>query len=102
MVGPLVREGGLWALGVRDDEGPAAELRREPEGVSEAVSMWPGSRLVLGLFSGRSGCATGSASEGEVVADFRFLFGVGSRSISFAFSRAFHARISSRDSGSGR
>lgn len=40
-------------------------------------------------------------SRGEEVADFRFLLlEFGSRCISFALSNAFHARISSVDSGS--
>ena len=82
-------------------EGPAIELRRESDGVPEEAVEFSRTRLVRGRFNGRSGCAIGSASDGDVVADFRFLRGDGSASISLAFSKAFHARISSRDSGSG-
>ena len=65
--------------------------------------MWSRVRLVRGLFNGRSGSVVDSVvgSTGEVVADFRLRLGVGSSSISLAFSKAFQARISSRDSGSG-
>jgi len=58
-------------------------------------------RLVRGLFNLRSGCGAGSISDGDAVADLRFLLaGVELDWISLAFSKAFQARISSPDSGS--
>ncbi len=88
-----------------DDDGPATELRLElldSAGTSDDDPASSSFLRVRGLFSGRSGLGTDSTSEGDVVADFRFLlFGLGSIWICFAFSKAFHARISSCDSGSG-
>ena len=87
-----------------DDDGPAAELRLElldSAGTSDDDPASSSFLLVLGLFKGRSGLGVGSRSEGDVVADFRFLLlGLGSIWICFAFSKAFQARISSCDSGS--
>ena len=96
----------LWVIDVREEEdGTSLEPRRGVWEAVEEVSAASRLRRVRGRLRGRSGMAVGSLDEGstgDVVADFRFRFGVGSDSISFAFSNAFQARISSRDSGSGR
>ena len=55
--------------------------------------------LVLGRFSFRSGSV--GSGDGERVGDLRFRAALGSLSSSRARSNAFHALISSRDSGWG-
>lgn len=57
----------------RVDEGPASELRLESEAELDDCAPFSATRLVRGLFRGRSVRAGGSASEGEVVADFLFV-----------------------------
>lgn len=100
-LGPVPWIFAVFAGPRRVDEGPASELRLESDTVLDDDAPFSATRLVRGLFRGRSGRAGGSASEGEVVADFLFLLGEGWASISLAFSKAFHARISSLDSSSG-
>ena len=102
---------------------PRRGRAREEEDSPESSAAVMGARRVCGRFSLRSGSALmGSMGEevterrfrlregvprlslGELVADLRFgrRGGAGSSLISRAFSMAFHANISSVDSGSGR
>ena len=85
--------------------GPRLSLRAELElsaALSDGGSLLSRCRLVLGLFNGRAGSGAWGTSDGEAVGDFRFLALVfESDWITLAFSRAFQARSSSCDSGSG-
>lgn len=63
-------------LGRRGVNAAPADLRLEVDGVAEASdddSARSCARLVRGRFSCRSGSVGSTASDGEVVADFRFL-----------------------------
>jgi hypothetical protein len=77
-----------WALAVREDS---------PFCKAKAAKSW--ALLVRGRFNFRAGSV--GSGEGDKVGSFRFLAALGSFSISRARSKAFHALISSRDSGSG-
>ena len=80
------------ATGECDNNGPAAELRLvllDSAGTSDDDPASSSFLLVLGLFNGRSGWGVGSASEGDAVADFRFLLFESEFGFEFGFGFGF-------------